>query len=183
MQIENGFKNLLFDEDITGSSLLERRSYLEEIETIQHTEDQIFARMKRVRKDRKNFVRHKEIEKRITVGTDEDEEKVSILSNGEPSSSMSTDDTGRPPFTTRQQREHDRMIRCYGSFRGKSVIFSKERLSLDASYGSGVKVEDRSISSPSEFTSHVGELERVAIKGETQDEQQESLVEIRPLEV
>jgi hypothetical protein len=49
MQIENGIKNLLFDEDITGSSLQERWSYLEEIETIQLTEDQIFARMKRGR--------------------------------------------------------------------------------------------------------------------------------------
>jgi hypothetical protein len=117
-------------------------------------------------------VRHKEIEKRMTVGTDEDEQKVSILSNGEPSSSMSTDDTGRPPFTTRQQREHDRMIHYYGNFKDKSVTFSKERLNPDASYGSGVKAEDRSISSPSEFTSHVGELERVAIKGETQDEPQ-----------
>jgi hypothetical protein len=172
MQIENGFKNLLFDEDIPGSSLQERRPYLEEIETIQHAQDQIFTRMKRVRKDRKNFVRRKEIEKRITAGTDEDEDKVSILPNGEPSSSMSTDDTGRPPFTTRQQREHDRIIRYYGSFRGKRATFSKAGLNLDASHGSGVKAEGRSVSSPSEFTSHVGELERVAIKGETQDEPQ-----------
>jgi hypothetical protein len=172
MQIENGSKNLLFDEDIPGSSLQERRSHLEEIETIQHTQDQIFTRMKRVRKDRKNFVRRKEIERRITLGTDEDGGKVSILSNGKLSSSMSTNDIGRPPFTTHQQREHDRMIRCYRSFRGKRVTFSKEGLNLDASHGSGVKAEDRSVSSPSEFKSHAGELERLAIKGETQDEPQ-----------
>jgi hypothetical protein len=126
--------------------------------------------MKRVRKDRKNFVRRKEIEKRITAGADVEEEKVSILSYGEPSSSMSTDDTGRPPFTTRQQREHDRIIHYYRSFRGKRVTFSKVGLNLDAFYGSGVKAEGWSVSSPSEFTSHMGELERVAIKGETQDE-------------
>jgi hypothetical protein len=171
MQIENGF-NPLCDEDIPGSSLQEQQSYLEEIETIQPIQDQIFARMKRVRRDRKNFVRREEIEKRITAGPDKDDETVSILSNGEPSSSMSTDDTGRPPFTTRRQREHDRTVRYHGSFRGKRATFSKAGLNLDASHGSGAKVEDRNESSPFEFTSHVGELERVAVKGGTQDEPQ-----------
>ncbi len=134
------------------------------------TKDQIFARMRQTRRERKNLLRLKELEKRITAGWDKDTNPVSVLSNGGPFAT-STDDPGRA-LTTRQQRNLEKKARHYGGRKQKRIPFNSAGTSLDTSHGSREEAEDQGVPVLPSFTSHEGESEGAIINVEAQDEPQ-----------
>jgi hypothetical protein len=163
--MEDGFKNLLC-EDYPELS----QPSLDAIEMTELTKDQIFASMKRSRRERKDLLRREEMERRITAGWDKDTNPVSILSRGEPST-ISTDDP-ELALSTWKQPNLEKRIRYPGSRKGERMPFPSAGTSPDVSQGPGVKVDDQGVPVLSSFTSCEGEPEGVIVKVETQDEPQ-----------
>jgi hypothetical protein len=135
--------------------------------------DQVLTSMKRERKQRKKVARRKnEVEKRLKAESDENMNTALILSNREPFSNISMDDSGRPGLSASQQRAREKIKRFYGSKKGNEVTLASAGTSPNTSRKAGMDVEDPSVTSPSNFTSQAEELEAVTIKAEAQDEPQ-----------
>jgi hypothetical protein len=128
--------------------------------------------MKRERRRHKNVARREdEIEKRIKVDLDTNMNTASILSNRESLPNISTDDSGRT-VSMRKQRQHQKTVHFDGSKARNEVTLAGAGTSASAFHGVGVEGENWSVPVPSNFSTQAGELERVTIKAETQDEPQ-----------
>jgi hypothetical protein len=104
MKIQNGFKNLLRSEDPLEWSLQEEQPDAEEAEPIKLSGKEIYADIKRARKDRKRAVRREQLEKRITSGWDKDKD-VPTISNAQPSSYTAISGTGRVVSKRRKRKD------------------------------------------------------------------------------
>lgn len=94
-QIGNSFENLLDGEDPLGRSLQEKQPRVGDEERMTRKQRKNFMRMKRARKHQKVALRREKVEQGIMVSRDKAlRDSMSILSNGEASSSISRNDTG-----------------------------------------------------------------------------------------
>jgi hypothetical protein len=116
------------------------------------------------------MARHEnEIEKQIKADLATNTNTLSILSNRESFSNISTDDPGRAVFK-RKQRNREKLLRFYGSKAKNRITLAGAGTGPSASRELGVEVEDQSLPVPSNFTTQPGTLDKVTIKAETQDE-------------
>lgn len=129
--------------------------------------------MKRERRRRKNVARREnEIEKQVKADPDSSKNRALILSNREPFSNISTDDFGRPVLSAHKRRAREKIKHFYGSKKRNEVTLASSGTSPSASHGPRVKVEEQDVPVLPNFASQAGELERVTVKAETQDEPQ-----------